>query len=544
MDMEQGFQLDDMRGLFRRRGLVMATIAGGTLLASLLIAAWIPNEFEATTTLLIEKQTISERLVEPGAPDTDINDRLHLLQMQILSRGRLSEVIEGFKRNGNVEIYPELEAELTRAEVIEYMRSKIKLTPVLPELATEARAQTGIRPGDVVVNTFLLSFRHRSPKLAADVSNRLANSFIDEHLSNRTQISGDTADFIQEELRRLADETARVEKEIADIKTSNTGTLPEDFDANQRIHERLVDNLREVQRELSIAASDEAFYNQQALSGGGVEDMYSSQALTPRRRVEMLELQLAEYRSRGFTDKHPDVIAANDEIARLKKEIEDGANDPDNVSPVQQNARFEMQRAALRAQSARAEAERLRSQLLAAEERLAKTPRVAEQLSGLQRMQEHLFESFQEFSKKGLEAGVARDMETRQKGEKFRVLEQAVSPPEPSSPNRPLILSIGLLLGLALAAAYGLGAEAMDASFHTPRRLQERLGLPVLAAIPSVVLPGDIAARRGRLFRGLALASVATVAVVVVSAAGYWWQSVRNTDSGEATAEAEAPRAG
>jgi uncharacterized protein involved in exopolysaccharide biosynthesis len=540
MDMEQGFQLDDLRGMFRRRGVAMSAIAGSVVLASVLVAAWIPNEYEAVTMLLIEPQAISEKLVDSGVPETEINNRLHLLQMQILSRGRLSDVIERFKREENVVIYPHLEERLTRAEVIDYMRSKISLMPVLPELATEARAQSGIRASDVVVNTFQLMFRHRSAQIASEVTNRLANSFIDEHLKERTELSGDTADFIQEELRRLTVEIARVESEIAEIKTANAGTLPEDFEGNQRQYERLVDNLRDVQRELAVAASDEAFYHQQALAGGGTEDLYSSAAMTPRRRVEMLELQLAEYQSRGFTPKHPDVIAANDEIVRLKQEIADGANDPDNVSPMQQNARFEMQRAGLRAQSARQEMERLRTQIQAVEVRLGKTPRVAEQLGGLEREHEHLFDSYQEFSKKGLEAGVARDMETRQKGEKFRVLEQAVSPPDPASPNRPLVLSIGLLLGLALAAGYGIAMEAVDSSFHTPRKLQERLGLPVLAAIPSVVLPSDHAAHRVRFMKRAALAAAATAAVLVVSAAGYWWQSVRNAPRGDQSTAAEA----
>jgi len=540
MDMEQGFQLDDLRGMFRRRWTRMATISGGILLASVLVAAWIPNEYEAITTLLIEPQAISQKLVESGVAETEINNRLHLLQMQILSRGRLSEILEWFKRERGTVVYPELEDRLTRAEVIEHMRDKIRLTPVLPELATEARAQLGVRASDVVVNTFLLSYRHRSAKVASELANRLATSFIEEHLRDRAAVSGDTADFIQEELRRLSVEIARVEREIGDVKTSNAGTLPEDFEANQRLYERILENLRDAERELAIASSDESFYHQQALAGGSTDDLYSGQVLTPRRRVEMLELQLAEYRSRGFTDKHPDVIAANDEIASLSAEIKAGADDPNKFSPVQQNARFEMQRAGLRAQSTRQEIERLRQQLQMVEDRLAKTPRVAEQLAGLEREHEHLFDSYQEFSKKGLEAGVARDMETGQKGEKFRVLEQAVMPPEPSSPNRPLILALGLMLGLAFAGAYGVSAEATDTSFHTPRRLQERLGLPVLAAIPSVVLPGDITARRRALVRQLAIAGFATVLVIVASGAGYWWQSLRNAPGAEAAQEAPA----
>ncbi len=535
MDFEQGFQVGDLNGILRRRGAVMAALLGAALLGAVLIAAWIPNEFEAATTLLIEPQTISERLVEPGVPETEINNRLHLMQMQILSRSRLSQVIDQFN------VYPDLSNRMTREEVIEYMREKIYLVPVLPQLATDARAQVGVRSGDVVINTFLLQFRHRSAKTSADVANRLANSFIDEHLRDRTQVSGDTAEFIQEELRRLSTEIVRVEGRIADIKTDNAGTLPEDFDTNQRLHERLVDNLRDVQRELSIASSDEAFYHQQTLQGGG-DDGYGS-FITPRRRLDMLEVQLNEYRSRGFTDKHPDIIATLGEIEQIKKELAAVSSDPNELSLAQQNARAEMQRASLRVQAAKQEAERLQKQLQAIEERMAKTPKVAEQLSGLEREHEHLFDSYQEYSKKRLEAGVAADMESGQKGEKFRVLEDAIPPPEPTSPNRPLILALGVLLGLAVAGAYGLGAEALDASFHEPRRLQERLGLPVLASIPPVVLAADRAAQRARRLRSALLAGAVTAVVLVASGAGYWWQNSRHA-GGEAAPAQQARQAG
>jgi polysaccharide chain length determinant protein (PEP-CTERM system associated) len=541
MDLDQGFQLDDLRGLVRRRGVGMAALFGATVLLFVLIAGWLPNSYRAETVLLVDPQTISKKLVESGVPETELNDRLHLLQMQILSRGRLSKVID------DLNVYPELEDEMTRAEVIEHMREQISLVPLLSELATEARAQTGIRPGDVSINTFQLRFEHRSATVAAEVANRLANSFIEEHLRERTQVSGDTAEFIQEELRRLTAEIARVEKEISDVKTANAGTLPEDFAANQRTHERLVDNLREVQRELTTAQSDEAFYHQQTLQGGG-DEYYGGGFITPRRRLDMLEVQLAEHRARGFTDKHPDIVATLAEMERIKADLKSGAEDPNDLSMAQQNARAEMQRASLRVQSARQEGERLRAQLLQAEERLAKTPRVAEQLGSLEREHEHLFDAYQEYSKKRLEAGVAADMESRQKGEKFRVLEAAVPPPDPAAPNRPLLLALGALLGLALAGAYGLASEALDSSFHVPRRLQERFGIPVLAAIPEVVLPADLAARRARLVRSAALASAATIAVIAISAAGYLWQASRAGRAGPAqTAQPQqqgAPQAG
>jgi hypothetical protein len=63
----------------------------------------------------------------------------------------------------------------------------------------------------------------------------------------------------------------------------------------------------------------------------------------------------------------------------------------------------------------------------------------------------------------------------------------------------------------------------------------------VLAAIPSVVLPADLAARRRARVRQVALAGVATALVIVASGAGYYWQSIRNAPAAEAE---EAPAGG
>jgi hypothetical protein len=153
---------------------------------------------------------------------------------------------------------------------------------------------------------------------------------------------------------------------------------------------------------------------------------------------------------------------------------------------------------------------------------MAETPRVAEQLASLEREEEHLFKSYQQYSAKRLEAGVAADMERRQKGEKFRVLEAAVPSPQLASPNRPVILVLGLVFGALVGSGLGLLAEVADQSFHDARSLQSRLGIPVLGAVPPVVLGADRAAARRRRLRSVFGAAMVASAVLVASVAGNW----------------------
>jgi polysaccharide chain length determinant protein (PEP-CTERM system associated) len=511
MDSEQGIQLDDLRRILQRRSTLVLAVAAAGVLAATFIAAILPNQYESRATLLIEPQTISRNLVESNLSDTELNSRLHLISMQILSRGRLNKVIEEFN------VYPELESELTREEIIEMMRAQISVTPVLSEL----EARVGIRNADVEINTFQLGYRHRNREIAAAVANRLANDFVEEHIKERAEMSGDTSEFIEAELQRLSARIAELEEKISTVKSLNIGRLPEDLPTNQNQHERLVQNIRDTQRELAIAQSDEAFYRQQVLMGGAEFLKYQG-ADTPENRLEQMRLLLNEAQARGLTDKHPDVIRFRQEISQLEVAIKDSRAEDKPLSMAQENARAEQQRAGLRAGSARAELERLQGQLRDVEGRMAETPKVAEQLAAYEREYQHLFDSYQQYSSKRLEAGVAADMERRQKGEKFRVLEAAIPMPEPASPNRPVILVIGAVLGLLAGAGLGLLAEITDLSFHDARSLQSRLGIPVLAAVPPVVLESDrLLARARRVRRAIGAAAVASL-VLAASFAGNW----------------------
>lgn len=515
---EQGFSLQDIVGIFRRRLRLMIAIAGSIFLASVFVAAILKDEFSVYTTILVEPQSISKKLVETGEEQANVMNRLHLMTMQILSRARLSKVIDDLK------LYQKESEEKTREQVIDMMRARIHVEPVLPEIA-DAELK---RRMDLDVNTFRLFFRHESPGLAAAVANRLSNDFIDEHIKERVQSSGDTADFVESELQRLATRLRELEAQIAQVKAQNAGSLPDDVFTNQRQIEQAFQTLSLASQRLAEAQSDEAFYKQQAAvardSGGG-GGTSSSAVLTPSQRIQAVENSLGELRGRGLTDRHPDVIAARAEIEQLRARIDRGetqeAEKEAPVSIAEQQARAEAQRAALRVEGAQKEVARLQQEMSKSQERLANTPRVAEQLDALEREYVQLGESFKGMSDKRLEAAVAANMERRQKGEQFRVLEPAYAPPSPTSPNRPLILALGLMLGIGAGAGLALLLDAADSSYHTSRQLQSALRIPVLTAIPSILLDPDRMRLRRRNLRDAIAAIGISGTVLATSAVGY-----------------------
>ena len=140
---------------------------------------------------------------------------------------------------------------------------------------------------------------------------------------------------------------------------------------------------------------------------------------------------------------------------------------------------------------------------------------VSERLDALNRQYEGLYRSYQDFSSRLQQASVQADLERRQLGEKFRILESAEPAPTPSSPNRILILILGAILGLGIATGAGLIVELADSSVHTSDELQQGLGIPVLVSVPRIMLESDRAARSRRILRET-LAAVAVVLFVLI----------------------------
>lgn len=505
MNLEQGNgnQVIDFFGFLRRRGKFIAIVAGGIILLTFWIAMALPNLYTSSAMILVEPQSVDEDLVDSGVRESDLNERLGLMTAEILSRVRLSRIID------DMDLYEEESKDMLRIEVVDLMRSYIDVVPVLSELEDGSN-----RRKDVKFNTFRIIFRHEDRNIAAAVAQRIANDFINANIEARTGITSKSLEFMKDEIASLTEELGVIEKSISKVKAEYAGRLPEDFDSNQRMLQFAMSDLRDAQRVLSGAQSDAAYWKNQALTASQM--VGPGDPASPSHRKRLLEIERGSLLAKGFTTRHPDVVRVEAEIALLEEQLARRPADGDVPQSVgEQNARSEQRRAELRATAAEEDIERLRETIADYEARLAATPEVAERLDGLNRQYEQLYRSYQDFSSRLQQAGVQADLERRQLGEKFRILESAEAAPEPSSPNRLLILILGAILGLGIGASIGLVAEVTDSSVHTSSELQQSLGIPVLVSVPRIMLESDRAARSRRILRET-LAAVAVVFFVVI----------------------------
>ena len=133
MNLEQGNQVIDLFGFLRRRGKLMAIISGAITLMTFWIAMALPNLYTSSAMILVEPQSVDENLVDSGVRESDLNERLGLMTAEILSRIRLSRIID------EMGLYEDDRKDMERLEIVELMRSYINVVPVLSELEEGSR---------------------------------------------------------------------------------------------------------------------------------------------------------------------------------------------------------------------------------------------------------------------------------------------------------------------------------------------------------------------------------------------------------------------
>ena len=125
----------------------------------------------------------------------------------------------------------------------------------------------------------------------------------------------------------------------------------------------------------------------------------------------------------------------------------------------------------------------LRAQISGLERRLEGVPQREQEFAGITRDYQASKDLYESLLKRLDDAQLAESMETDRQGERFRILEAAIPPVDPSAPNRTRLLILGLMLAMVMGALAIVSAEQVDQSFHTADDLREFTSIPVLATI-------------------------------------------------------------
>lgn len=134
----------------------------------------------------------------------------------------------------------------------------------------------------------------------------------------------------------------------------------------------------------------------------------------------------------------------------------------------------------------RAESDKLRAQIGQYRDRIEGATQREQEMASMLQEYNNTRAVYDTLIRKNEEAQQAENLERRQKGEQFRVIDPARVPEKPVQPDIPKALLIGLVAGLGCGLGGIVLREQLDRSFRDPEDAEATLGLKVLANIPRI----------------------------------------------------------
>ena len=212
--------------------------------------------------------------------------------------------------------------------------------------------------------------------------------------------------------------------------------------------------------------------------------------------IDQMRAQLENLLSR-YTERHPDVVRLKARILELEKQAQadaqresDGAgsneapNQPVLLSPQYLTQYTEITQEMRRLEADVADTKR---QISTYQARVENTPKREQELLSLRRDYQNIQTTYDSLLARKLEAEIAVNMERKQKGEQFRILDPAKQPQKPVKPDMQKLFIMVVGAGLAIGGGIIFLLEYLDNSFKRPEDIEEDLELPVLCSVPQII---------------------------------------------------------
>ena len=471
----QFFTLQDYLRLLSRRKWFIVLVTFAFAVAVAMVIYFIPNSYKATTVILVDPQKVPDYYVN-STVTTSVVDRLATLRQQILSETRLSQIID------EMGLYQKLKNKMPQEELVKRMQRDI-----LVEVGASPKTEK-------TLGAFSVSYFNSNPNVAAQVTNRLASLFIEENIKGREQAVQGTADFLTRELQDAEKELKGKEEQITALKTQYVAELPESETSDVQALTSLQIQLQS-ERDAIIQAQQQQVYLHSILGENpsivNLDAQKSAEAESLQGQVAQLEGELDDLRKR-YGPAYPDVVKKQTQIQELQNRIAEAEKPGANKATVKRaparshNPVIESQLAKLddvihQHEQRQKDIER---RIAVRQGQLERIPLFQQEMSSIMRDYQAAQDHYKYLLERKFSADMATDLEIRQKGERFEVLDPAQVPYKPDSPNRPLFNLVGLALGVLVGFASALTLEFFNTSVRTEREVVDVLGAPIFGEIP------------------------------------------------------------
>ena len=426
--------------LWQRRHWIIWPFVALTLVA-IVSAMMLPTQYRSTASLLVQSQDLPTSVV--AAPTAgDIEQRIARIRERVLSRGDLIRLIE---QNN---LYAEERDSTPLSKIVEKMRK-----------ATTVGAQSNdIGAGQAATIAIDISFDYHEPGQAQTVLQSYVNDFLSQDSEDVSEQARLSVRFLEDQANRLRAQITPLESQITALKMRNGAALA---------------NTSSPMLDLGSYSSQIASLESQN------RELLAQINRAPTRDPQLASAEATLAAAEAlYNNNHPDVLAARERLRAVREMVQ--ANPRQDESALLRQQIAANNQAIAQLQGARSSAMARAQASMAGS---ARAPAIMEQAAQLENQASGLREQYRKVSDELLTAQNAARLANEQRAERLSLVEPPNLPDTPVSPNRPLLIALGLGAGLFLGLVLAMGVEFLRRPLRSPSQI-EGLGLPVLGVVP------------------------------------------------------------
>jgi polysaccharide chain length determinant protein (PEP-CTERM system associated) len=481
---QQSFHpLDYMAVVHRRKWWFVVTFLVAIAVGAAAVAVW-PTKFLSRAAIGVQSPSLSPDFLK-GVSSMDPTERQRAVQQLLFSPAVIDRVIR--------------EEKLNRSKAMEEVAAKLRdnlskniEVPVPIGLNGRPDPSRGI-------DFFYLGYTDKNALRAQQITNRIAQIFVEENSKAQTERVQNTADVLQQEVADSKSKLDDLEQKLAAKKKQFVGRLPDQIGPNVQMVNGARVQYESVSLQIRTTQDQIAMLDGQLQSmrqGVGVDGMTSA-ALTAsqatQKRLDDLQTELNSDRAKGWLDKHPEIQRLQDEIAQAKADLAASKTiQPSNREETLKSDSLYRQKvqeldvAKLHLKELESSAANAQAQITAYQSRVDAAPVAEQELASLNRDYDNEKAHYNDLNSRYQASRSAEEVARKQGGERFSVLYPADLPNKPVEPQPLKIMAIAIVAGIVLGAGAALGREFLDRSVHDLRALQNEFEVPVLGEIPRI----------------------------------------------------------
>jgi len=428
---------------------------------------FLKKEYEAKSTIFIESNVINS-LVRGIAITPSMEDRIRVLRYAILSRGIVSKVLSDLDLD------------------IKAKNNNRALEDMITNF--QNKTQINVKGNEL----FIVSVRDNDPELAMNYVNALVRRYVEENTSAKREEAYGANRFLSEQIVLFKEKLDKADEAIINFRrekglyiANDESSIINEIKAYKGEIERI-----NIKRNELIATKDRLKNQLEGEEPFTVALVRHVEGSNKDSTITALENRINQLLIR-YTDNYPEVIKLKAEIEALKKQKSvtpsESVTEPElsAANPIFQELKQKLLQTETEIEALDAKKNQIITMIARKQNELRYIPEDKKILSDLVKARDMHKNMYEQLLARAGQSEVSKQMEIDDKATTFRIVDPAVLPTKPVSPDRVKLIFIGIFVGFLGGFGGTIAREGIDFSVKDVQTLKS-LGIEVLAVIPKI----------------------------------------------------------